>query len=425
MASMIPQRLLDLFEQVTARTRSNSTTPSPTDPVADVNETNHTLPASTRIVPFDNTAFLPPSPNASALPFPSTVCVSASGSLTIPPRALENTHLAEFVVAYLTSSSGDQGKLDDIVAGIAAALGIVPRGGPQEENVRERVAMFTGWMRPAQRVVFVAQDTNERIATGLSSANGISSDLRWVGRPTGAKQETVWRALTAPGDNRIFEMRTYFAGPNGWTVVSDVDDTVKVSQVNNRIALLRNTFVAEPSAVPGMPELYHSLDAKLNNPAWFYLSASPWQLYPFLHEFLTTSTPNTQTLFPRGQLVLRDMNRSAMPIYLSSLTMGTREYKFDRLTKIHGWMSEPNRRVLLIGDSTQTDPEAYGDAARKWPGWVGAIWIRVVKGVDESKEKTLNSPERFEKAFQRVDKSIWRTFQDAKELVAAAQGLKV
>ncbi|KAG9103995.1 hypothetical protein FRC06_006259 [Ceratobasidium sp. 370] len=421
MTGIIPQRLLDLFDQ-----GASSAPASSTDPTTDSDAANNPIPTSTRLVPFDNTAFLPPVPCTSATPFPSTVCVSTPSSLSIPLRTSENTHLAEFVVAYLATKSGDQGKLDDIVAGIVAALGIVPRGGPQEENVRERVAMFLGWMKPSQRVVFVAQNANlERIVSGMSGANGISSDLRWVGQPTGGRTEIVWRALTAPGDSRIFEMRTFFTSPSGWTVVSDVDDTVKVSQVNNRIALLRNTFVAEPSAVPGMPALYQFLDTKLNNPAWFYLSASPWQLYPFLHEFLTTSTSNSQTLFPRGQLILRDMTRSAMPIYLSALTMGTREYKFDRLTKIHNWMAEPNRRVLLIGDSTQTDPEAYGDAARKWPGWVGGIWIRVVSGVDESKEKELNAPKRFDKAFEGVDRSIWRTFRDAKELEAAAQGLKV
>lgn len=105
--------------------------------------------------------------------------------------------------------------------------------------------------------------------------------------------------------------------------------------------------------------------------------------------------------------------------------MGTREYKFDRIQKIHAWLPEPSRRVLLIGDSTQTDPESYGDAARKWPAWVGAIWIRVVRGVDQGKEKDLNDPKRFEKAFEGVDRSIWRTFEDPNELGDALAGLKV
>lgn len=234
MANLLPQRLLDLFDQVPSKPKSESSTPasSPTDATATSNAVDHPLPASTRLVPFDNTAFLPPVPCTPASvvsPFPSTVCSTSSNPLLLPPRGSEHTHLAEFVVAYLTTKSGDQGKLDDIVAGIVAALGIVPRGGPKEENVRERVAMFLGWMKPAQRAVFVAQKTDnknpETVVSGTSGANGISSDLHWVGQPTGGK-EIIWRALTSPGDNRIFEMRTFFTGSTGWTVISDVSRPV-------------------------------------------------------------------------------------------------------------------------------------------------------------------------------------------------------
>ncbi|CAE6513370.1 unnamed protein product [Rhizoctonia solani] len=403
----IPQRLLDLFDKATNKTDQTTKPPGETS-----NE--HTLPSSTRVVAFDNTAFYPPQ-HSTCAGFPSGICPSQQ-THTIPPRPSEShTHIAEFVIAYLSSRSGDAGILDDLVANIVSTLGIVRRG-PEEENVRSRVAMFLGWMKPGEKAVLVSQDGNQTVVGGPSSGNGISADLRWVqGR---AAREVVWRVATAPGDERVFETRTFVPADSGWVVVSDVDDTIKVSQVNNRVALLRHTFVSDPSAVQGMPELYHALNAQLNNPAWFYLSASPWQLYPFLHTFL-----NASGQYPRGQLILRDMSRGAMPIYLSALTMGAQAYKVDRLSKIHEWLPEPARRVVLIGDSTQKDPESYGEIARKWPNWVGAIWIRVVRGVDERKEKELNDPKRFEKAFEKVDKSVWKTFTDPKELQAAVAGL--
>jgi phosphatidate phosphatase APP1 len=43
---------------------------------------------------------------------------------------------------------------------------------------------------------------------------------------------------------------------------------------------------------------------------------------------------------------------------LSSLTLGTEKYKIDRIKKIHRWL--PRRSMICIGDSTQSDPEAYG-----------------------------------------------------------------
>ena len=40
------------------------------------------------------------------------------------------------------------------------------------------------------------------------------------------------------------------------------------------------------------------------------------------------------------------------------MTYGTEEYKVDRMKKIHTWL--PRKKMIVIGDSTQSDPEAYG-----------------------------------------------------------------
>ncbi|KAF8755443.1 hypothetical protein RHS01_05110 [Rhizoctonia solani] len=261
----------------------------------------------------------------------------------------------------MSSRSGDAGILDDIVANIVSILGIVKRNGPEEENVRSRVAMFLGFMKVNERAVLVSRS--------LEAAIGEQGT-----------REIVWKVLTSSEDQRVFEARTFVPADSGWVVISDVDDTIKVSQVNNRIALLRNTFVADPSAVPGMPELYASLNTQLNN----------------RHGSTSPPHPGNYTLFTR----------------LS-----------QRSRTIPAWPAHPARHVPRrdARDSTQKDPESYGEIARKWPNWVGAIWIRVVQGVDERKEKDLNDPKRFAKAFEKVDSRIWKTFIDPKELQAASR----
>jgi len=101
-----------------------------------------------------------------------------------------------------------------------------------------------------------------------------------------------------------------------------------------------------------MPELYDWLRQLVTPQApWFYLSASPYNLYPFLRGF-------TDRYFPSGQLILRDSSWMTISGLLSNLTMGTLEYKTDRIRKVHSWL--PKRKMILIGDSTQSDPEAYG-----------------------------------------------------------------
>lgn len=101
-----------------------------------------------------------------------------------------------------------------------------------------------------------------------------------------------------------------------------------------------------------MPDLYAYLQSMVTTSApFFYLSASPYNLYPFLRGF-------RDTYFPHGQLILRDASWMTISGLLSSLTLGTEKYKVDRMKKIHRWL--PRRKMICIGDSTQSDPEAYG-----------------------------------------------------------------
>lgn len=81
---------------------------------------------------------------------------------------------------------------------------------------------------------------------------------------------------------------------------------------------------------------------------------------------------------------------------------------------MHSWL--PKRKAILIGDSTQSDPEAYGDCARKFPEWVGAIFVRKVKDIAGMDEESKNGDERFEKAFEGVDRAVWHVFEDPGEV---------
>lgn len=157
-----------------------------------------------------------------------------------------------------------------------------------------------------------------------------------------------------------------------------------------------------------MPELYARVHKLLGPQApFFYLSASPYNLYPFLRGF-------REQHYPFGELILRDASWLTVPGLLSDLTLGTEDYKTDRIRKIHGWL--PRKKVICLGDSTQTDPEAYGDTFRAFPGWVRVILIRKVTDIAELGLEEKNAPERFEKAFAGVPRDVWHVFEDPAEL---------
>jgi len=119
------------------------------------------------------------------------------------------------------------------------------------------------------------------------------------------------------------------------------------------IGILSSTFVSEPTPVEGMPVLYDFIQTTISRSApFFYLSASPYNLYMFLHNF-------REKYYPQGTIILRDSSWMNLSGLLSNLTLGTEAYKVDRMEKINSWL--PKRKMICIGDSTQSDPEAYGE----------------------------------------------------------------
>ncbi len=100
--------------------------------------------------------------------------------------------------------------------------------------------------------------------------------------------------------------------------------------------------------------------------------------------------------------------------FIANLTQGTQKYKVERLDKIHDWV--PKRKMIVVGDSTQTDPESYGEIYRKHEGWIKKIYIRKVTDVANMKETDKNTEGRFEKAFEGVPREVWMTFEDPKEV---------
>ncbi|KAI5776667.1 hypothetical protein EDC01DRAFT_446003 [Geopyxis carbonaria] len=337
-------------------------------------------------------------------------------NLAFPSSTSPSGWSAEFIAAYFTAYSGQD--LSRAVADIAEKLGL-GEGDAAEATIAERVQPFLALVVEGRTAEVEFGGNGEKGGNGagtvtLGPSNGGGVSINQVELPGGGwrdAQEVVSRAVLPAGmahgvGGTIAELRTRFAGAEGWAVVSDIDDTIKVSHVRDRISLLRHTFALPPTAVDAMPELYASLNTTLK-PAWFYLSASPYNLFPMLRSFIATH-------FPHGQLLLREMSWQELESFVVSLTVGTQAYKEAELERIMAHL--PQRRWVLIGDSTQKDPEAYAAAYKKNPEKVRKIWIRAVKGVDEKVEKALNSEERWEEAFKGVPRGVWSVFEDPAQL---------
>jgi hypothetical protein len=313
---------------------------------------------------------------------------------------------AEFVAAVFDQKTGVEASR--IVADVAEKVGL-GHGDVAEKRIGERLVPFLQAILPG-RIVRAKVPTKEELRLGPGGRNGISSDI--VALPSSNKDgEVVPTAAMVPqGTAGILQMKTAYAEPEGWAVISDIDDTIKITMTSDPIGILKSTFVDDPTPIEGMPELYQYIQhlIGLQSP-FFYLSASPYNLYSFLSEFRTK-------YYPHGTMILRDASWMNLSGLLSNLTLGTQDYKVDRMTKINSWL--PNRKMICIGDSTQSDPEAYGEIYNKHPGFVKLILIRKVTEIAAVGIEEKNEPKRFEKAFKGVPKNIWHVFEKPEECYA-------
>ncbi|PBP24454.1 actin filament organization protein app1 [Diplocarpon rosae] len=331
---------------------------------------------------------------------------------------------AEFLTAVFGRDTGVE--VSTIVADIAEKVGL-GQGDAQEATIQHRLMPFVQRILPG-RSVPIEFAKQQKIKLGPAGRNGISSDIKAV--PTHEDGTVVSSlALVPQGANGILQSNTVYAEPEGWGVISDIDDTIKITQVSGSMAckvqrpgseepptgdpigILRSTFVSQATPVEGMPELYAFIQRTISPTSpFFYLSASPYNLYSFLRDF-------RQKFFPPGTIILRDASWMNFAGLLSNLTLGTQEYKVSRINKINKWL--PKRKMICIGDSTQADPETYGEMQAH--PIAALILIRKVADIAALGIKEKNEPKRFEKAFQDVPKDIWHVFETPEECYQLVQ----
>lgn len=207
-----------------------------------------------------------------------------------------------------------------------------------------------------------------------------------------------------PRDPRVFVGRAFLHGPRGITVISDIDDTVKVSNVTNRAQLLRATFMEPFRAVPGMATLYGGW--REAGADFAYISASPWQLLRPLSDLLETNG------FPAGPFLLKNFrwrDRSFLALF-----QDPEEYKRNAIAPL--LERYPQRQFILVGDSGERDPEAFGWLARQYPRQVVGIAVR------DLTQEGADSP-RYQAAFRGLPAGICVVFRDPAEVRDLVGGL--
>ncbi|MEO8335036.1 MAG: phosphatase domain-containing protein [bacterium] len=160
-------------------------------------------------------------------------------------------------------------------------------------------------------------------------------------------------------------------------VISDIDDTVIQSRVSNFLLAARTVMLGNARTrlpFPGVAAFYQALrdgaSGDEKNPI-FYVSSSPWNIYDVISEFMELQK------IPRGPILLRDWD-----ISFGSLSSNRHfDHKGAAIRNI--MKTYPELPFILIGDTSQHDPEIYRQIVSEFPNRVRAIYIRDVTHDDE------------------------------------------
>jgi phosphatidate phosphatase APP1 len=228
------------------------------------------------------------------------------------------------------------------------------------------------------------------VSIGTSRAEILADDegffRSWIDLAAPVDSTTAWiestMRLIEPADPASTTARALVRIPTAdaaFGVISDLDDTVIQSRVSNfllavRTIMLGNARTRLPFA--GVAALYQALekggDGKRLNP-FYYVSSSPWNIHDLIAEFLQLQA------IPEGPICLRDWD-----VDLDALTSSRLKRHKEPLIREIMDATDP-LPFVLIGDSSQKDPEIYAEIVRAYPGRVMAVYIR---NVDPNPERS-------------------------------------
>lgn len=159
-----------------------------------------------------------------------------------------------------------------------------------------------------------------------------------------------------------------FIKPNGYGVISDIDDTIKHTGVTgDKRSMFRSVFLNDINTwlINDVSRWYKKLK-ELFQADFFYVSNSPVQTYPTLYQYVSNH-------FPAGPLFLKQYTGNL----LSSIMTSSANRKLGAITQI--LKDFPNKKFILIGDSGEQDFEAYLSTASQYQEQICGIYIRCCK----------------------------------------------
>ena len=179
---------------------------------------------------------------------------------------------------------------------------------------------------------------------------------------------TTTLQIYAPGFSGPANGTTILVPTTGISIVSDIDDVLRVTQVYIPLNGLKNSFVEPYVNYANTPQVFATWARTLPNPAFHYDTTTPLQLTRTYVEYLFNN-------YPLGSLEMRPINLTEPKSILDA-----RSQSLQRL-----FQSFPQRKFVLVGDTSSSSLlTAYPQIAQQYPSQLACIFIRNTSATDPS-----------------------------------------
>lgn len=155
----------------------------------------------------------------------------------------------------------------------------------------------------------------------------------------------------------LFFVFLSFAAQAGITIISDLDDTIKITNAGSKTNATFNGLFTK-RVFTGMTEFFEETKSYTNS--LHVVTASPTIIRPRV-----TATLAANAIDPDD-------------VYLKPIFKGEDKISF-KVRVIKSIMAETNDDVILMGDDVDKDPEVYTEIQRRFPRRVLGAYIHVVR----------------------------------------------
>lgn len=297
--------------------------------------------------------------------------------------------------------------------------------------------------------IFVVQQDDEPVAFNIEPASsqgtdGTSSGSNAVTPGGGSQNITLVGLTTAQGDFDQFLPLANVSGPGGYlmpgngtllpqrvnvyatgtntgnatsylvpekglTIISDIDDILRVTRIYQPADGLLNSFAKAFTPWMNMPEIYANWSQSIPDFHFHYLTTTPEQVTRNYMDFIYKTYPGgsfgmLHSLPPSLQNRQANKFPDTRPLNFSdiSATLSIRKFLLQKI-----FLTYPQRKFILVADTSNSDVmKAYPEMATEFPGQVQCIFLRNTSATDDGDKFPYDTS-----GFEKLDNKTYMFFK--------------